>query len=275
MDVIEAHARRLPPVDDRWTIRAQSREELAEGLRAGKVAGVAAHALDNVRGNIRMLVDQDPDKQFGLEGLPGDLTFEDILDLVEAAAGEPIDRLATHGPVLIAPEPILDVCERIGDRLAHAAERGESVIVATGHPAGLDLFYLETARLLAANGAQILKPADGQAWLEPGNHHHRQIRYLDAVAMLTDKAAPKHTHSGEAMERILAQARPDLLLADHGFAGAGIQAGVETLSIADVNDPALLVAKAQGRTEHVLVMDDNVDPDAYWPCFQSIASRFR
>ena len=58
--------------------------------------------------------------------------------------------------------------------------------------------------------------------------------------------------------------------ADHGFAGAAIEAGVETISIADVNDPALLVAKAQGRTEHVLVFDDHVDPNAYWPVFLAL-----
>jgi hypothetical protein len=76
------------------------------------------------------------------------------------------------------------------------------------------------------------------------------------------------------MTRMLAEARPDLVVADHGFAGAAIEAGVETISIADVNDPALIVAKAQGRTEVVIVMDDHVEPDAYWPCFQAVASRF-
>jgi hypothetical protein len=75
------------------------------------------------------------------------------------------------------------------------------------------------------------------------------------------------------MRRMLAAERPDLVVADHGFAGAAIDAGVETLSIADVNDPALLVAKARGRTEVVIVMDDNVSPDDYWPCFQAIAAR--
>ncbi len=63
-------------------------------------------------------------------------------------------------------------------------------------------------------------------------------------------------------------------MADHGFAGAAIEAGVETLSIADVNDPALIVAKAQGRTDVVLVMDDHVAPDDYWPCFQVVAEAF-
>ena len=39
-----------------------------------------------------------------------------------------------------------------------------------------------------------------------------------------------------------------------------------------MNDPALLVAKAQGRTQHVLVFDDHVEPDAYWPVLQALAT---
>jgi hypothetical protein len=35
------------------------------------------------------------------------------------------------------------------------------------------------------------------------------------------------------------------------------------------------VAKALGRTEAVIVMDDNVRPESYWPCFQAIAARLR
>jgi hypothetical protein len=76
------------------------------------------------------------------------------------------------------------------------------------------------------------------------------------------------------MIRMLEEAVPDLVVADHGFAGAAIEAGVETISIADVNDPALIVAKAQGRTDIVVIMDDHVAPGAYWPCFQAVASRF-
>jgi hypothetical protein len=75
------------------------------------------------------------------------------------------------------------------------------------------------------------------------------------------------------MDRMLDDATPDLVFADHGFAGAAIERGVDAVSIADVNDPALLVAQAQGRTRTVIVMDDNVAPQAYWPCFQAIAAR--
>jgi hypothetical protein len=75
------------------------------------------------------------------------------------------------------------------------------------------------------------------------------------------------------MHRMLQEARPDLVFADHGFAGAAIEEGIDTVSIADVNDPALLVARHQGRARSVIVMDDNVQPEAYWPCYQAIASR--
>ncbi len=278
MDVIEAHARRLPAIDDRWTVRPHTREELLAGLRAGKAAGVAAHPIDNVRRNIGLLIEQDPDKLFGMTGMPGPLGLDEILDLVEAEAGEPIDREPRFGPVHIAAEPILAACEALGDRLAAAARGGERVLVATGHPNGLDVLYRELARLIGERGVKLLHPADGATIQEEAKRRGAPgpwwIRYLADVGLVTDEAVPKHTHAGDAMRRMLEDERPDLVLADHGFAGAAIEAGVETVSVADVNDPALIVAKAQGRTRVVVVMDDNVNADDYWPCFQAVAARF-
>ncbi len=274
MDVIEAHARRLPRVDDRWTVRPHTREELLDGLQAGKVAGVAAHPLDNVRRNIELLIEQDPDKLFGMTDMPGRFGFDDILDLVEAEADEPIDRAARSGQVHIAAEPILAACELLGDRLAAAAAAGDRVLVATGHPHGLDVLYRELARHLADRGAKMLHPADGATIQEDGRPGPWRIRYLGDVGLVTDEVAAKHTHAGDAMRRMLEDERPDLVLGDHGYAGAAIEAGVEAVSVADVNDPALIVAKAQGRTQIVVVMDDNVNADDYWPCFQAVAARF-
>ena len=274
MDVIEAHARRLPPLDSRWAIRPCTEEELVRGLLEGRVAGRATHPLDNVRGNILMLIEGDPDKQFGLSGLPGGLGLDDILDLVSEGAGAPIDHEARFGAVLIEPEPIIRSFEAAGERLARACAAGAKVVLATGHPIGLALFYKAIGRLLAARGAEILTPAAGVRWREPRLPHDWFIDYMNGVAMLTDGSEPRHTHWPDAMIRILERGRPDLVVADHGYAGAAIEAGIETISIADVNDTALLVAKALGRTELVVVMDDHVDPAAYWPCLQAIASAF-
>jgi hypothetical protein len=96
--------------------------------------------------------------------------------------------------------------------------------------------------------------------------------YWDGVAMLSDTREPRHTHWPYGMHRILDAERPDLVFADHGFAGAAVEAGVETIAIADVNDPALLVAQDQGRLDHVLVFDDHVDPDDYWPVFLALVT---
>jgi hypothetical protein len=243
-------------------------------LETGRVAGVATHPLDNVRGNARLLLDGDPDKQFGLTGMQDGRGVTDVLDLVEVAAGAPIDRDRESGEVHIAPEPIIDACEALGRRLAAAASLAQRVLIATGHPGGLDLLYRELEGLLVVHGGRVIKPAEGASWRDPLLDHDWSIGYLSGVGMLTDGRVPRHTHRPDAMQRMLAEERPDLVLADHGFAGAAIEAGVETVSVADVNDPALLVAKAQGRTGIVVVMDDHVGPGDYWPCFQAAASAF-
>jgi hypothetical protein len=277
MDVIERHVLRLPSLDERWSPRPHDREALAAALWDDDVAGVAGvstHPLDNVRGNALMLIDGDPDKLFGLSGIPGALGIDDILDLVAEGAGAPIDHEARFGPVEIAPEPIIEACEAMGTRLARAAAGRERVVLATGHPVGLALLYHAIDRLLEERGAQVLRLANGERWREPHLAHDWRVDHWGGVAMLTDGREPRHTHRPDAMIRMLDETVPDLVVADHGFAGAAIEAGVETISIADVNDPALIVAKAQGRTDIVVVMDDHVDPGAYWPCFQAIASRF-
>jgi hypothetical protein len=273
MDAIRSHAARLPALDDRWTPGAVGHAELLEGLRSGAVAGPElSHPLDNVLGNIRLLYEGDPDKQFGMTGLRT-LEPDEILELVGRAAGFEPDPNATTGPVPVDPECVLVACGDTGDRFAEAIRRRERVILATGHPVGLAHLYIEVGRLLRAGGARIVEPADGIMWQQVDRPRPWQIRYLDGVAMLTDKASARHTHSEDAMKRMLDDLTPDLVFADHGFAGAAIERGVDTVSIADVNDPALLVAQAQGRTRTVIVMDDNVAPQAYWPCFQAIAAR--
>jgi hypothetical protein len=272
-DVIEAHVRRLPPPDpDLWRPRPLARAELERALLAGMVAGWASHPLDNVRGNIQMLLDHDPDKEFGMSGLQDGQTLEAVLALVERAAGAPIDRQARTGPVDIRPGPIVEACLAAGERLADARTRGDRVVLATGHPTGLAHLYRALAAWLGEGGAKVLTPAVGTTWRDPRLDHAWFVDASSGVVMLTDGEEPRHTHWPHAMQRVLAEERPDLVFADHGFAGAAIEAGVETISIADVNDVALLVARAQGRTRHVLVFDDHVAPQDYWPVFVALTS---
>jgi hypothetical protein len=255
---------------DPWVAADLPWETLRASLVDGGVAGVNSHDRPNVLWKIGRLVHGDPDLQFGLTGVDA-LTFEEVLTLMADAGGFDPDPAVRHGLVVVDPDRVLAACEAVGDRLALAAERGERVLLATGHPTGLPILYQETGRLLEEGGAKLLRPLEGFTWEDQG--WRRQIRYFQGVAMLTDRTSTLHTHSPEAMQRMLDEATPDLVFADHGFAGAAIEAGIETVSVADVNDPALVVARAQGRAGPVIVMHDNVQPEAYWPCFQAFASR--
>jgi hypothetical protein len=257
-------------LDERWTPRRYGCDALLRGMVHGGMAGVVSHPMDNVLWKIGLLCDGDPTSQFGMSGVAR-LDRTEVLQLVAAASGFEPDPRVRLGPVRVVPERILVACESVGERLAEACRLGERMILATGHPTGLILLYAELGRVLDRSGVTLLRPREGFSWNE--GKHHRQIRYFHGVAVLTDRASSLHTHGSEPMRLMLEEVRPDLVFADHGFAGAAIEAGIETLSIADVNDPALLVAKAQGRTDTVIVMDDNVQPEAYWPCFQAIAAR--
>jgi hypothetical protein len=241
-------------------------------LLDGGVAGVNSHDRANVSWKLHKLVQGDPDASFGLSGVDR-MSFEHVLRLMGEAGGFDPDPGVRHGPVIVDPDRVLDAAAEVGERLALSAERGERVLLATGHPTGLPLLYQAVGELLVDSGAKLLRPLEGFTWEE--GDRRRQIRYFGGVAVLTDRSSSLHTHRPEAMRKMLEESLPELVFADHGFAGAAIEAGIDTVSIADVNDPALVVASHQGRAGPVIVMDDNVQPESYWPVYQAIAEPFR
>jgi hypothetical protein len=271
MDVIEAHARRLPLPST--MLGASILFSRGAGERAGETARPAwprirwttsAGTFDDAGGGPRQAV--------RLTGLSDGFAFDDVVRLVSAEAGEPIDPDQEFGEVHISPGPIWP-------REALGARSGNGRVTRRAGPdrhraPGRSLLYRELEGLLIANGGHVVKPAEGERWRELDLDHDWFVGYLSGVGMLTDGRVPRHTHRPDGMHMMLARDVPDLVVADHGFAGAAIEAGIETVSVADVNDPALIVAKAQGRTDIVVVMDDHVQPDAYWPCFQAAASAF-
>jgi hypothetical protein len=55
------------------------------------------------------------------------------------------------------------------------------------------------------------------------------------------------------------------VVADHGWAGAAGEAGVDAIGFADCNDPALFVGEAEGKVLVSVPLDDNVAPHLYAP----------
>ena len=239
---------------------ALKRAQLREHLIATRIAGDVATSRQNNLGNIRKMLDREWDYWFGVE-LTKDWSADEVLAIVAEQVGIDPDPGRTHGADRIDPDLTLDALDRCRDRLALAMQRRERVIVATGHPTGLLSMHLAVAAALTAAGCELLTPAAELAVEGRG-----RIRYLNSVAMLSNGADFLHTHAAEPMQLMLAGSPPpDLVFADHGFAGVAAERGVDTIGFADTNDPALFVAVAEGKLDIVVPLDDNVPPADYLP----------
>ncbi len=61
--------------------------------------------------------------------------------------------------------------------------------------------------------------------LSIGSSRYSEVRYIGGVGCLADWGNLRHTHSSAPMEALLDDGQwPDLVLGDHGFAGAAIAA---------------------------------------------------
>src|SRR5438067_532098 len=87
----------------------------------------------------------------------------------------------------------------------------------------------------------------------------RVIDSVNSIAFLSDTCAALHTHDSRPMEIMLDEAdrTPDLVVADHGFAGEAINRDIPTVAVMDTNDPGLAVAKHLGANVILVPMNDN------------------
>jgi Phosphatase len=261
------------------TVGVPSRDELAAQLVESRIAGPIATSRENNLANYRRMAHRDPAYLFGL-GPRGQWDFDDVLALMAARSGVSADPAYLAGPDTIDPELTLSRLDAFADVVGEAAASKARVLVATGHPTGLLVVHLEVARLLREAGAvMITRPA---AWLHrgrDGERSPRHVRDILGVAVASQGANLLHTHSPQPMQLMLAaieadgEPPPDLVIADHGYAGAAGRAGVTTIGYADSNDPALFVGEAEGDVRVTVPLDDNVAPQLYRPMTAYLLAR--
>ncbi len=228
------------------------RTHLVDSAIAGEVATPRANNLDN----IRRTVAGDVNVTFGI-AFTREWTFESLFALMVRKVGINGD-LSYDGIDAIDPDLTMDRLTAMRERLRTAADRGDSVLLGTGHPANLLPVHQAAARRLAMAGCRILSGPSADAYDIGGVHVYRHGGHL------------LHTHSPAYMREVLANVgeRPDLVLADHGWAGAAAQAGVETLGFADCNDPGLFLGEEQGSMLVTVPLDDGVSPHLYDPMIE-------
>jgi histidinol phosphate phosphatase hisN-like protein len=179
---------------------APTRDELREHLVRTLIAGPVATPRQGNLLHYRRMAARKPYYLFGLE-LENDWTFDEIFALMVKKCGIDPDPSHLYGDDTIDPDLTIDALDAMAGRLNEAAERRETVLLATGHPAGLLPVYLAVGRALRARGCRVLTPAAGWAYdvETPRGVERRQIRYIEGVAALSGGASLHHTHDPHPM----------------------------------------------------------------------------
>lgn len=245
---------------------APSRSELTDHLVRTRIAGNVATPRENNLSHYRKLSNGDRHFWLGLELGDRWSDEQDVLTVMAERVGVHDDPAYRHGQDTIDPELTVGALDRAAAELRKAAEGGKRVLFATGHPGGLLDVHRTTAQALRAAGCEILRIPVG-LYADEG-----AVVQFGGVAVHERGATLWHTHSPAPMNEILdalereGRPLPDLVCADHGWAGRAAQRGVDTIGYADCNDPAMFLGEAEGTVSVAVPLDDHVlDPRFYEP----------
>ncbi|MDQ3939997.1 MAG: phosphatase [Actinomycetota bacterium] len=239
---------------------SQTREAL---VAAGITGPHQSHARRGSILKIHALLEGDEEATFGLSGIDR-YSAQEILGFMALFTGCPPDIADVDCEDWIDPDLTVQGIVNAGRRLSDAATAGATLLLATGHPTGMLEHHIRVADAYVEAGGKIVRPREEEVL--PISKRERQVRYIGGVGCVADWGALLHTHSSAAMDALLdSKPWPDLVLGDHGFAGAAIERDIPTIAIMDINDHALAVAAATGKDVTIVPMDDNRTPYLYEP----------
>jgi len=231
-----------------------------ERLLSAGVAGTrTSHGAEDNLHKIRLLTEFDAGTTFGMDELLRGVGFEEAYEAVAYHLGYPPDAEKTPGRGCIDPARTAAGLREAGERIRATAGVGGRIIFGTGHPGALLVYYLGLARWVEHLGGETLV-------MESRGRDEREVPldWAGPVAVMADGASMLHTHDPDPMRHVLRQAGAvDLVVADHGFAGAAVAAGIPVVAIMDTNDPALAVVAGRGADVTVIPMDDNRPLNSY------------
>jgi hypothetical protein len=249
---------RLPdPARDR-PARVPRGPSLRDLLKERNVAGRSTrYGRDEVTGTMRRIAQGAPTALLGLAPSPT-ITLHDVEAAVELCFGWDGD-----GPrARIAPARTVEGFTAAVDRVLEVARSGGRITLATARPASLLPVYRRIAARAAAEGAEVLEAEETGTIGSVG----RRVRWVDHVAVLTDGAALLGDDDVEVAEEwLFTLARPDLVVADHTYAGVAAASGLDVVAFADLDAVALAVAAWQGKAVRLVPLDDRRPPAAYGP----------
>jgi hypothetical protein len=249
---------------ERLTLRKLALQRIEEARVAGR--NTRHNRLANLAA-VQSVIEGDSHYTWDIRGVDA-FGYNEVLGAIAAITGCPSDPSVREGGGYISPSAALRGLEEAATRVALASRRGGRFLLGTGHPGSLLYYYVELARLIRDWGGQVLEPARG-AQVPP----NLNLDFVGGVAVTTDRASLMHSHDHRAMDAMIAEAGPvDLIVADHGYAAAAVNAGIPLVAMMDTNDPALALARELGADVTIMPMDDNRPLSDYLPVIDLLRS---
>src|SRR4051812_15533319 len=257
-------AREAPPSEE--LLMASDDQVIERRLTKLRLAGPElSHSRQNNLEAVKRLADADPYVTFGIQSVieyVGDNDFEpsDFLKIVSGLTKCSQDINYTQGRGYISPSSTIKGLRATAAAIRRVAADGGSVVFATGHPGAMIDYYTELAYLVRRLGGHVLDLAKGQVVFQGEDRDHiKVVDSINSIAFVSDTCSTLHTHDSLPMKVMLDSTAkmPDLVIADHGFAGEAINRGIPTVAIMDTNDPGLAIAKKLGANVIIVPMNDN------------------
>ncbi len=221
-------------------------------LRAGFAGTVPNSRAANLRAIERLLAGE-PFYTFGIARIEkalaqGMLDQEGVVRVMARACGCKDSEQFLEEQGFIGAAASVAGLHEMARWLATAAAKRWTVALGTGHPGSMLGCYLRLGEWLRERGCElapvpVAHPAGVDWWADE----------LGGVAVTSDGCGILHGHATRVMDAVLARTEVDIVVADHGHAGAAINAKLPCLAVMDTNDPALGVAAALGCPDLVAV----------------------
>jgi hypothetical protein len=254
-------------------VSEMSLANIREALVVGGISGPhRSHPRHRNIAKIHGMLSDDTESGFGLSTIRRYSAAEVLAFMAEITGCSPdLDDLEGD---FIDPDLTVAAILAAARRLRSEATRGSRLLAVTGHPTGVLEHHIRVVEAYRRAGGKILYSGEEQRFSY--REGRWEMCFVGGVGCLADGASLRHTHSHLPMEAILeAEPWPDIVLGDHGYAGAAIERGIPAIAVMDINDQALAVPWAEKRDVMIIPMDDNRPPRLYepsWKLFEHVLS---
>ncbi len=206
----------------------------------------------------------------GLAPFPG-ADLNEVLDATRAAW----DVRADAPVPSIDPDLTLAGMDLAVERVVDVASRGGRIALATGRPASMLPLLQTLARSARSLGGDLLRAASPAS--SPGSRRSsRHLWWIGGVAVVTDGVSLLADDGMEAGRALLFDLpRPDLVIADVGFAGHALADDIETVALVDLDALALALAAARGLPVTLVPLDTGRPAPAYEPLEEAVLDQAR